>query len=548
MRFHEWLPVGVALLLAGCASLPADRGLSDVRGMVKARGGPDLGEPVPESGAQVSSLLAQPLTADRAVAVALLRNPAIRREYARLGIAQADVLEASRLSNPTLSVSVLGSNVAGDKSRIDYGLVQNFTDALFLSTRGRLARADLERAKQAAGGRILELAAEVSKAYYQAVSAGQIAQMREVIAQASEASGELAKRFHDAGNVNELEWKREQAAGTKARLDADAAKAQAAVARSALNGLLGLHASEARWTLQGELPLPVIEESPVADLQAMALEQRLDLAAKRGELAQLGQVRDLARKLRWLGVIEVGVQGERDTDGSRLIGPTFSLQLPIFNQGQSSIARIDAQQEQSQAELDQLEAEVGNSVASAYASMLAARARADRHLRDLIPQREAIVARTQELQNFMLVGQFELLVAKQEEYDAYQSYLEALRDYWLARVDLARAVGAKLPSDVRIGSAAASALNLPDQAPAMNMGGHAGHSMEDMPGMKPGDAGMEGMDHGPMDHSGHAGPAAEPEMKGHEAHQHYGQGPTPEEGKTSPPQPVIQDDAHQLHD
>jgi len=42
---------------------------------------------------------------------------------------------------------------------------------------------------------------------------------------------------------------------------------------------------------------------------------------------------------------------------------------------------------------------------------------------------------------------FELIQAKRQEYDAYQSYLEAIRDYWLARTDLMRAVGARLPSE-----------------------------------------------------------------------------------------------------
>jgi cobalt-zinc-cadmium efflux system outer membrane protein len=47
----------------------------------------------------------------------------------------------------------------------------------------------------------------------------------------------------------------------------------------------------------------------------------------------------------------------------------------------------------------------------------------------------------------MLIGVFDLIRAKTEEYDAWQSYLEAVRDYWLARVDLMQVVGARLPSE-----------------------------------------------------------------------------------------------------
>jgi cobalt-zinc-cadmium efflux system outer membrane protein len=50
----------------------------------------------------------------------------------------------------------------------------------------------------------------------------------------------------------------------------------------------------------------------------------------------------------------------------------------------------------------------------------------------------------------MLEGPFQLLLVKQAEFDAYQGYLEALRDYWVARTELTRAVGTQLPSGMNI--------------------------------------------------------------------------------------------------
>lgn len=64
------------------------------------------------------------------------------------------------------------------------------------------------------------------------------------------------------------------------------------------------------------------------------------------------------------------------------------------------------------------------------------------HYREVvIPVREAAVAFTQQEYNYMLVGAFELILAKQAEYDAYQEYVEAVRDYWITRSDLERATG-----------------------------------------------------------------------------------------------------------
>jgi cobalt-zinc-cadmium efflux system outer membrane protein len=45
----------------------------------------------------------------------------------------------------------------------------------------------------------------------------------------------------------------------------------------------------------------------------------------------------------------------------------------------------------------------------------------------------------------MLVGAYQLLQAKQNEVSSYREFIEALRDYWLARAELERATGGSLP-------------------------------------------------------------------------------------------------------
>ena len=45
----------------------------------------------------------------------------------------------------------------------------------------------------------------------------------------------------------------------------------------------------------------------------------------------------------------------------------------------------------------------------------------------------------------MLTGAFDLLLAKQQEFEAYQKYLEAIRDYWIIRADMQRSLGGRLP-------------------------------------------------------------------------------------------------------
>ncbi|MBK8991376.1 MAG: TolC family protein [Gammaproteobacteria bacterium] len=284
--------------------------------------------------------------------------------------------------------------------------------------------------------------------------------MREAVAQAATVSAELAARFHAAGNIGRLELALQQAAASEAKLDVLQARAELHAARSALNRLMGLAPTEDRWRVVDRLPVPLAADDAVAELLRHADANRLDLAAARREVALLAEALGVTQSFRLLGDVELGVTTERETDRSRLTGPTLGLELPLFDHGHGRVARAQASLQRAQAQLRALEIDIGNAVQRGAAEVAAAKARADHYRESLIPLREEIVARTQREVNFMLADQFQLLFVKQQEYSAYQGYLEAVRDYWLARVELGRAVGAALPSSARVGEAALDAQTL----------------------------------------------------------------------------------------
>ena len=70
----------------------------------------------------------------------------------------------------------------------------------------------------------------------------------------------------------------------------------------------------------------------------------------------------------------------------------------------------------------------------------------DHYRHTVLPLREQIVDLTLKNYNFMLSGAFELIMAKQQEFEAYQKYLEAIRDYWIIRADMQRSLGGRLPN------------------------------------------------------------------------------------------------------
>lgn len=434
-----------AIALVGCSSLPRERGYAQTSQLIEARRGvaPSWS---PDTAASIfPDVPTKPLSAEQAVRLAFLYNPRIREEYARLGLGRAELDEARRIANPSFGYARFDPR-SGNGSQITRSVSLTFTDLLLLPARKRFAVAELDRLQKTVAAQLLDLAAEVETAWVESVSADQVAAMRDVVARATEASADLAQRFFDAGNINRLQLEQELAAATQARIAAVRAGADGRRARSTLAGLIGLPA-EGTWTTLDQLPAPPDNDFSADALLPLALEQRLDLAAVLQEVALREDALGVSRRWRWLGAVEVGYERESELDGNVLRGPSLSLELPIFNQGQGAIARAQAELTDARARLDGLALAVHNDARLGVERMSTARDIAERYRTVLLPRREAIVARTQEQVNFMLVGVFELILAKQQEYDAYQEYLESVRDYWTARAELRRVVGGRLPND-----------------------------------------------------------------------------------------------------
>ncbi len=468
----------VILGLSGCASVPADLGRSDVDSLVTERGqAVDTGD----TAALLASLVTPALSADDTVRIALINNPELQATYAELGFAVADVYEAGRIRNPILSGSVLSSNRSGELDQVSLGLVTSFTDFITLPARKRLAAAEYAAVKQLIGAAVLETAADAESAYYQYVGAKQVSALRTQIAKAAGLSVALAERYHDAGNLTPRELAMERAAAAEAQLEAFAAGAEAYAMRTALGTVMGLSVNGS-WDASAQLPVPLASDGPLDELLELAAQSRLDLAAARAHADRVADQRGVTGWTRWLGELDVGVERERETDGARLTGPTADWELPLFTQNRDALMRLDAELLIAIAEVRRLTLAVTNEVHLAFAETANARARVTAYRDTLVPARVAITARAKEEESFMLIGIFELLEIKQQEYDAYQGYLEVVRDYWLARTELARAVGNTLPGSGNIGN---ERLDVEKLIQPQSGGAHSQHNMQgDMKGMQ----------------------------------------------------------------
>jgi cobalt-zinc-cadmium efflux system outer membrane protein len=442
----------VLAILAGCASTSPAPAFRDTARLVAERTGRHIfwnqGSTEDEAVARrLRELLSVPLTLDASVQIALLNNEDLQATYEELSLAQADLVQAGLLQNPVfgvgVSVPVAGQGVLGQALSPGFSLsvTQDFLSILLLSARKKVAASALEATKCRVGDAVIRIAFEAESAYYTLQAAEQIVAMRETILGAGEAALDLATRQHDAGNASDLDLATERAVVEQVRTDLKRSTTDVLVAREALTRIMGLWGADTEFTVPSKLPDPPPLEVPLEHQESLAIDRRLDLAAARGDLQTLSYALATAKNQRFIGAASVGAEFERSPEGYSTVGPTASIELPLFDQKQAVIARLEALVRQAKARETALAVGIRSEVRTARGRVLAARDVVDQYSKVVVPLREQVVTLSEEQYDSMLLGVYPLLVAKQAEVNAYREFIESLRDYWIARADLGRVTG-----------------------------------------------------------------------------------------------------------
>jgi cobalt-zinc-cadmium efflux system outer membrane protein len=444
--------VGLSLFAAGCATMSPERGHAELGAMVQERVSVPTGwekgsPPAEEVRARVVELLRDGLTREEAVRIALVNNPGLKAEYEALGIAQAELVQAGLLRNPTLGAQVRFPNEPGLGLNVEFSLVQELLDVFMLPARKSIARRQFEADVLRTAHEALKVVAEAREAYTSLQAAELLLRNQARIVATTEAAAELSRLQHEAGNIPGLDAAISQSAWQEARVVLAREELELVGRREALNRLLGLWGENTEWKAVEPLPELPAEEPPLEHLEPLALRRRLDVDAARKEVALMDQSVALARGSRFIGTVEVGVSTERDTDGLRVTGPSLVLELPIFDQRQALIGRLEAQRRVAERRLEKLSVDARSEVRQTRAELQTARKLVEHYSKVLLPLRRRVVEQSQLQYNAMVLSPFQLLEARREEVRTYREYVETLRDYWNARNALENAVGGRLTDE-----------------------------------------------------------------------------------------------------
>jgi len=478
-------PVAIALfsvVLSGCAQIVKDAGFPEVQSVVSERLGQNLhwdqGRPEDEAArGKVRELLAQELSADAAVQIALLNNPSLQATYEELGIAQAELVQAGLLRNPIFEARARFPDRPPSAANIELGIVQDFLDVLMLPARKRLGEAQFQETQLRISNEVFALTGEVRSAYYSLVAAQQTTAVMREVAEVAQVAYDLAKKFHEAGNIDDLSLANEQALYEQARLELAKSEAEVRRNREQVNILMGLWGTDIDCRTPERLPELPSEDTGLDHLESLAIAQRLDLAAAGKQVETLAQALGITRDWRYLATAEIGVNSERDTDRQIVTGPTLSLEVPLFDRREAKIARGEASLRQAEKRLRALAIKIRSEVRGTRDRMLTARNLIGHYQSTLVPLRERIVELSQEQYNYMLIGAADVLLAKQNAITGYRDYVAAYREYWTARSDLEAAVGGRLPGTDGDARTSKSEARTPSSAHVH----HGGHSHVESP-------------------------------------------------------------------
>lgn len=311
--------------------------------------------------------VAMPLDEASVQRLVLLNNPTLAASRAQRGVAQAEVLDASVLPNPSVQAN-LGFLVsgAGNVPAWSAGFAQSLQAMV---TRG--ARRDEARASASATDAQLLWETWVTLARARQLVVDVVDGERRLAwqergataleARASSLRAAVARGDEEAGAASAV-----FVAASDARSACDEARHTLRAQRAELATLMRLDPA-ASLPLAPLLPLPPFDEAQARSAIASMGDHRPDLAALRfGYAAQEARLRGAI--LSQFAPFSVGMDASRDSSKVLNVGPSVSVELPVFDRQQGKIAIADATRRQLH---DEYTARIGAATAEASALIAA---------------------------------------------------------------------------------------------------------------------------------------------------------------------------------
>jgi outer membrane protein TolC len=341
------LVIALAIALPGCGKFSADSGMDGVARDVRQETGKDVVkissvEQAQQAKERVAALLAQPLSADAAVQVALLSNRDLQAAYNDLGISEAAYVQASLPPNPGISLmQIAGSGVAN----FEFRLIEDILGLFTLSRRTAIAAEHFEHARHQAVATTLRLAIDARRAHVKAIAAQQQVGFLEQARSTTDAAARLVTKLGETGGGDQLD--QAELAAFYAELSAQLAQARltARRERETLTRLMGLWGGDVSFKLPAVLPPLPSSLDTMAAVEVEAINRRVDLVVARHDVVAFAKSLSLTDATRYVSMVQLAGIANNETANPNTnnnnsigrVGAQIDLTIPIFDTGEARL-------------------------------------------------------------------------------------------------------------------------------------------------------------------------------------------------------------------
>lgn len=502
MRTGTAVLIGLSIVtIGGCGTVRPEGDYARAGALVGGRtGAAETYDPSDEAAIHetLEALLADGLTEQECVQLALLNNRAFQSQFQEIGVSRAEFVQSGLFSNPTLSFSSRFLDVGG-RANLSFGLAQELVDLWQIPVRRRVAKDKLESTILAVATSAVDLAARTRTAYFQAlaregveaVAADNQGMLQETLA--------LTQRRFDAGEATALDKSLVRAAALDGAVRLAGVRRDREVAFATLEHLLGVSPDQGSITLAGADPGVARDLEDESVLLQRALSNRLDV--RMASLALDAAAAEISGQRRALvPSVALGLDGERPDQTSAsapkslggriaaaetaiaspsqalrdrvvqriddarqrksdkaqavdlLLGPSLQVTVPLFDQNRAQVAKARFQFAQKQKDYEELLLAVVDEVRQARANASALGEMYRIVVQEALPLAEANVGTAQRAYEAGEESILALLLAQQNLNSQREARATAAGDYAGALAELERALGGRTASEQQGGA------------------------------------------------------------------------------------------------
>jgi outer membrane protein, heavy metal efflux system len=399
-------------------------------------------------GTTVESLLSQAVQQNRDL-LAARQNVAIIR---------GRLIQAGLRPNPTIDTEYSTDKVSSREG--EYGLSLSYIQPIELggkrAKRRQVAELELQQSEKELAFQERQLAAEIQSQYAEALAAAEVLRATEQLVGLNEQTLRVTQVRLTEGDVAKLDV-------NLIRVEVNRLRAQQAVAENRVRAALlqirtlaGLGIDESLKLSGGLASPPPLDGLTLEGLQTASLQSRADLQAARiaeeaadarTSLAEAQAVPDISVFGRYTqdksifnNVPLIGRLSEAD----RKAAVGVSVTLPIFNRNQGGIAEAAAARVQTRHRREFLEQVVKRDVVLAYGRLQTAKETVQIYETEILPGGQENLRMIRTAYDLGDQQVLEVVAEQRRLIEAQQQYIDALKEYRVALVELERAVGARI--------------------------------------------------------------------------------------------------------